>query len=425
MNHNKKNKPSLLLWLALLFPVLALACTVSVPSGNIQPPEQPTSETAQQIPSDLPTQSAGQPAENPNPIPTPTAGPTPTSIPVPQEVTNQEQLLTNLYARVHPSVVFITIYANQGGQVSPVAQGSGFVFDNAGHIVTNAHVVHGADQVEVTFYNNTVREAKVLGEDLNADLAVVQVDMPNGISALPLANMSSIAVGQTVIAVGNPFGLEGTMTQGIISALGRSIPALTNFNIPQAIQTDAAINPGNSGGPLLNLNGEVIGVNAQIETGGTSSANTGVGFAIPVSIVQMVVPDLIQKGSHDWTWLGIRATPGAMSPLIVQANKLPVDQGVYVSVVEPGGPADKAGLRGSSGSTTINGRDVETGGDVITAVDGQPMTTFEDLLVYLALNTQPGQKVTLTIIRNGQSQDVPVTLEKRPANAPQNPSISP
>ncbi len=421
MNHNKKRKSSALLWLALLFPILALACTVSIPAGNLQPQEQPTSEPAQRVPGDLATQPASPTVVNPNPIPTPTAGPTPTSVPVPQEITNQEQLLTNLYARVHPSVVFITIYENQGGQESPVAQGSGFVYDNAGHIVTNAHVVQGADQVEVTFYDNTVREAKVVGEDLNADLAVVNVDMPNGISPLPLANMSRLAVGQTVIAIGNPFGLEGTMTEGIISALGRAIPALTNFNIPQAIQTDAAINPGNSGGPLLNLNGEVVGVNAQIETGGTSNANTGVGFAIPVSIVQLVVPDLIQKGSHDWTWLGIRAAPGAMSPLIVKANHLPIDKGVYISVVEPGGPADKAGFHASSGTTTINGRQVETGGDVITAVNGQQMTTFEDLLVYLALNTQPGQKVTVTIVRNGQTQDVPVTLEKRPDNVPQNP----
>jgi 2-alkenal reductase len=234
--------------------------------------------------------------------------------------------------------------------------------------------------------------------------------------------MSTLAVGQTVIAVGNPFGLEGTLTQGVISALGRAIPALTGFNIPQAIQTDAAINPGNSGGPLLNLQGEVIGVNAQIETGGTGRANTGVGFAIPASVVQAVVPDLIQSGRHAWTWLGISYDPQNMrglSPLTVEAMNLPVERGVYVSGVTEGGPAARAGLQGSTGVEMLNGRQVEVGGDVITAIDGQPTNSTFDLLTYLALNTQPGQDVSVAIVRNGETREVTVTLEERPESVQQ------
>jgi 2-alkenal reductase len=355
-------------------------------------------------------------------LPTPTSGPTPTPLAVPAEIIDQDTLLANLYARIHPSVVFITVYADQGGEVQAVGQGSGFVYDAAGHIVTNAHVVHGADQVEVTFADTVTRIGEVVGEDLNADLAVVRVELPQGVAALPIADMSTLAVGQTVIAVGNPFGLEGTLTQGVISALGRAIPALTGFNIPQAIQTDAAINPGNSGGPLLNLQGEVIGVNAQIETGGTGRANTGVGFAIPASVVQAVVPDLIQSGRHAWTWLGISYDPQNMrglSPLTVEAMNLPVERGVYVSGVTEGGPAARAGLQGSTGVEMLNGRQVEVGGDVITAIDGQPTNSTFDLLTYLALNTQPGQDVSVAIVRNGETREVTVTLEERPESVQQ------
>ncbi|MGB9521448.1 MAG: S1C family serine protease, partial [Anaerolineales bacterium] len=251
------------------------------------------------------------------------------------------------------------------------------------------------------------------GEDLNSDLAVVKVDkLPQGVQPLPLGDINKLAVGQTVVAIGNPFGLEGTLTKGIISALGRSIPALTPFTIPQAIQTDAAINPGNSGGPLLNLQGEVIGVNAQIETGGTAAANTGVGFAIPVSIIKLVVPDLIEKGKHDWAWLGVRG--GTLNPWIKEAMNLNVDKGAYIAEVVQGGPSDKAGLRGSSKTVTIRGREVDVGGDVVVAINGQPVNSFDDLLIYVSLNSKPGDTVVLTIVRNGKTQEIKVTLEKRP-----------
>lgn len=336
---------------------------------------------------------------------------TPSSIMLPQ-IASEDQVLVDLYTRVNPSVVNITIYTRNNEQVLPLGQGSGFVFDESGNILTNAHVVHGADQIEVTFHDGLIRLAELIGEDLHSDLAVVNVDLPAGIQPLPLGNMDNLAVGQTVVAIGNPFGLSGTLTRGIISALGRTIPALTIFSIPQAIQTDASINPGNSGGPLLNLNGEVIGVNAQIETDGLSSSNAGVGFAIPVSIINRVAPSLVEKGAYLWPWLGVRG--GDVDPLLVQAMDLPVEQGAYLVEVISGGPSSKAGLQGASSTVTIDGRQVDIGGDVITGIDGQTVKTFDDVLIYIALHTSPGQQVVLTILRDGEAQDISVTLEPRP-----------
>src|SRR4030066_1876770 len=326
-------------------------------------------------------------------------------------VTDEDQVLVDMYSRLNPSVVNITVYLNQDGVIDSFAQGSGFVYDDQGHILTNAHVVHGTDGVEVTFSDGLIREAAVVGEDLHSDLAVIKVELPQGIQSIPLGVMDELAVGQTVVAIGNPFGLEGTLTRGIISALGRTIPALTIFSIPQAIQTDAAINPGNSGGPLLNLNGEVIGVNAQIETSGTSDSNLGVGFAIPVSIIQRVVPALIDTGKYDWPWLGVSGY--TIYPALVRAMNLPVEQGAYVSTLTEGGPALAAGLIGTSETITQDGRSVEIGGDVITAIDGQAVKTFDDMLVYLSLQTFPGQEVTLTILRHGEYQDVKLELGTR------------
>jgi 2-alkenal reductase len=226
--------------------------------------------------------------------------------------------------------------------------------------------------------------------------------------------MDGLAVGQTVLAIGNPFGLTGTLTRGIISALGRTIPALTTFTIPQSIQTDAAINPGNSGGPLLNLRGEVIGVNAQIETGGTGRSNSGVGFAIPVSIVQRVVPALIADGEHEWAWLGV--VGGELNIWLVEAMQLPVDRGAYLSEIVEGGPAALAGLRGATDVVEVDGHTVLVGGDVITAVNGQTIASFDDLLIYIALQTSPGDEITLTILRDGEFQDVNLTLGTRPSS---------
>lgn len=376
-------------WLLFLVPIIALGCSVTspfnrTPMGNVPGLSTPNLARA-----------------------------TPVQLSLPAEVVDEQALLVNLYARANPAVVNITIYGQQGSQVAPLGQGSGFVYDESGRIVTNDHVVEGAEQIEVTFSDGTIRGAEVIGQDPNSDLAVVKVDqLPVGIAPLPLGDMNELAVGQTVIAIGNPFGLDGTLTRGIISALGRTIPALTPFSIPQAIQTDAAINPGNSGGPLLDLHGHVIGVNAQIETDGNSRSNSGVGFAIPANIVKRVVPILIEEGQYEWAWLGVRG--GNVVPALVEAMKLPVERGAYILEIIDGGPAAQAGLRGADTTLTVNSMPVLAGGDVITAIDGQPVNSFDDLLIYIALQTSPGQKVKLTILRNGKPQEISVRLEKRP-----------
>jgi len=327
--------------------------------------------------------------------------------------TNEEAILIDLYQRINPSVVNIITYDDQNNLAQPTSQGSGFIFDEYGDIVTNAHVVHGADEVDIVFSDGSIQAGKILGEDFHSDLAVIQVDQaPENTFPVPMGDIAEVAVGQTVVAIGNPFGLGGTLTRGIVSALGRTIPALTSFSIPQAIQTDAPINPGNSGGPLLNLKGELIGVNAQIETGGGSRSNSGIGFAIPVTIVQRVVPALIQDGKFEWGWLGVTGT--RVTPALVEAMKLPVTQGAYVSQTISGGPAEQAGLQGTTRAVTLGNRQVEFGGDVITAINGIPINSFDDILIYIALSTTPGQEVILTIIRDGEAQDVSLTLQPRP-----------
>ncbi len=321
-----------------------------------------------------------------------------------------------LYGQSNPSVVNITIYAKDTqGNMAALAQGSGFVYDNDGHIITNAHVVQDAEQVDIRFSEGTIRSAKTLGYDVNSDLAVVEVsDMPAGIQPLPLGSMDGLQVGQSVVAIGNPFGLSGTLTRGIISALGRTIPALNTFSIPQSIQTDAAINPGNSGGPLLNLRGEVIGINDQIESNGTGT-NSGVGFAIPVSIIQRVVPELIANGSYTWPWIGVRGS--ALNYELIKGMNLTVEKGAYIWQVVKGGPADKAGLVGAKSTTSVDGRPTDVGGDVVIAINGQPVESFDDMLVYVALQTRPGDTITLTILRNGQQKQIQIKLEPRPASS--------
>ena len=383
-----KIKHRQVLLIVILLAILALACGLTIPREAIT--------------ENIPTVAIR-----------PTAQPTPVTISLPNVITDEDLVLIELYRKVNPAVVSINLYIHQGGDVSPEGQGSGFVFDETGDIVTNAHVVQDADEFEVIFWDGAIRSALVVGIDFHSDLAVVRVNqLPEGVQPLPLGNMNDVQVGQTVVAIGNPFGLEGTLTRGIVSAMGRSIPALTPFYIPQSIQTDAAINPGNSGGPLLNLKGEVIGVNAQIETSGGNQSNSGVGFAIPVSIVQRVVPALIQEGRYQWPWLGVSG--GSLSPVMVEAMNLSVQDGAYISEVLSDGPSIKAGLRGSSDTVSVGGRVVEIGGDIITAIDGVPVHNFTDILIYIALQTTPGQEVTLTVLRDGQPRDIIVKLEPRP-----------
>ncbi len=410
MNHTHiKNRILIFATLVLLFPVLVLACSAIIPgSAQVENSTPPSVTTVVEAVPEVDAVSALEAL--------------PQTVSYSLGDTEEEMSLVDLYAMVNPAVVNITIYRVESDVLLPVGQGSGFVYDGDGHIVTNAHVVQDAEGVEVTFSDGTIREAEVIGEDLNSDLAVVHVDdIPGEVTSLPLASMETLAVGQTVVAIGNPFGLDGTLTRGVISALGRSIPALTPFTIPQSIQTDAAINPGNSGGPLLNMYGEVIGVNDQIRTDGINNSNLGVGFAIPVSMVHLIIPDLIQNGEHDWAWLGVRGS--SLTPPLVEAMDLPVEDGAYFADILPGGPAAKAGLEGEDETVTIDKRLVSIGGDVVTAIDGRPVRSFDDLLIYIALEAEPGEQVTLTIWRNGEFLEVTVTLDDRPTEL--TPSLHP
>lgn len=319
--------------------------------------------------------------------------------------------LTTLYDEVSPGVVSIRVYVQRGGTTGQGA-GSGFVLDNEGHIVTNNHVVAEAEVVTVIFNNGFEVRAEIVGTDADSDLAVVQVEeMPDGMAPLPLAESGTAEPGDWVVAIGNPFSLGGSMSLGIVSAVGRAIPSgATPFRIPRAVQTDAAINPGNSGGPLLNLDGEVVGVNAQIASGG-SGVNSGVGFAIPSEVVRRVVPALIEEGAYPWPWLGVSGLP--VNLLVQEANNLPVQQGAYIAQVVDGGPADEAGLQGATGTEAILGSDIPVGGDVVIEADGGPVADFTDLLDYVAFQ-QPGDTIELTILRDGERQQVTVELAARP-----------
>lgn len=304
-----------------------------------------------------------------------------------------EGVLSNIYQEVGPSVV--NIQHSQG-------EGSGFVWDSAGHIVSNNHVVEGADRLLVTFADGTVTEGRVIGTDPDSDLAVLQVDLPAAqLQPVTLADSTQLKVGELAIAIGNPFGQAGTMTVGFISALGRRLELdSTVYNIPDVIQTDAAINPGNSGGVLLNPQGEVIGVTSAIIS--PVQASSGIGFAIPSVIVQRVVPALIANGAYQHPYLGISGT--TLTTEMVAQLGLPAGQrGALIVQVVSGGPAAAAGLQGS-----------ETSGDVVTAVDGQPVDSIDDLITYLARYGTAGEMVNFTVLRSGQTLTVPVTLGTRP-----------
>ncbi len=323
-----------------------------------------------------------------------------------------EDGMTELYREVEPGVVAIQTYIVRRGIVGG-GSGSGFILDQEGHIITNEHVVADADRVIVVFYNGYSADATVLGTDVDSDLAVLKVDdLPDDVHSLPLGDSDKVVPGEWVVAIGNPFGLQNTMTFGVVSAVGRMIPArLGSFSIPQAIQTDAAINPGNSGGPLINLSGQVIGVNAQIVSGGSTAANAGVGFALPVNIVRRVAPVLMEGESYPWPWLGISGT--SVDLILAEGNNLPVRQGAYIAEVIAGGPAEQAGLRGSRGTTQVGGLAVPVGGDVVIRANGEPISDFADLLEMVAFS-RPGDQMELVVLRDGRELEVTVTLQKRP-----------
>jgi 2-alkenal reductase len=309
-------------------------------------------------------------------------------------------------------------------------EGAGFIYDSAGHIVTNNHVVENASRIVVTFSDGTQVDAKLIGTDPGTDLAVIQVSGVDSslIKPITLADSTQLKVGQLVAAIGSPFMLQGTMTTGIISALGRtmlntngsssqtqsSTATTAYYSIPDMIQTDAAINHGNSGGPLVDINGQVVGVNTAIES--TSDSNAGIGYAIPSAVIKMVATGLISTGKVEHTYLGIN--PAEMTPDLATAMNLPTNtRGILIQAASATGPAGKAGLKGSSKEATIDGVSTKVGGDIITSIDGQSLKTYNQLVSYLLLSTKAGQEVTLGIIRDGKATTVKVTLEARPASS--------
>jgi len=348
------------------------------------------------------------------PPPTPVTLEEPSHINV--DIPEQENTLVDLYEHVMPGIVSLQVVGDAGGSL-----GSGFVYDDQGHILTNYHVVEGAKQVEVDFTSGYKIYGTVIGTDLDSDLAIVKVNVPaSELHPLPLGDSNVLKVGQTVVAIGNPFGLSGTMTTGIISSLGRTLESQRDaprggfFTAGDIIQTDAAINPGNSGGPLFNLNGEVIGVNRAIRTTNYSDTgeplNSGIGFAVAINIVKRVTPVLIAEGKYDYPYLGISSVDELSLPQI-EALDLQSFTGAYVTSVTPNGPAEKAGIRAGTETTSVG---INAGGDLITAIDGQSIMRFDDLLRYLINNKSPGDTVVLTVLRSDSQEDITIILGKRP-----------
>lgn len=345
----------------------------------------------------------------------PGSEPSPTTYIIPDSVLLQDSLV-ELYETVSPGVVSIQVYSDFGSGL-----GSGFVIDREGHIITNYHVVELASQVEVHFQSGLKVYGEVIGEDLDSDIALIKVDVdPENLHPLPLGDSDQLRVGQTVVAIGNPFGLSGTMTVGIVSARGRTLESIrqteagTFFSAGDLIQTDATINPGNSGGPLLNLNGEVIGINRALQTGaGTplgSTSNTGIGFAISSNILRLVIPTLKEGETYNYPYLGLSSLP---SLSLAQADFLDLPQatGAYIVEIVPGGPSDLAGLQAGTQTTPVPS--LFAGGDLIIKVDDQNVLEFSDLLSYMMLNKQPGDTMDMTVLRNGEERVFTVTLGER------------
>lgn len=350
---------------------------------------------------------------------------TPEPVIFPENVSQEEVTLAQLYQGVTPSVVSINVTARHpttqgnldlGDQIIE-GTGTGFVIDSEGHIVTNAHVVEGATRVEVNFIDGTIVRGEIVGIDLDSDLAVVKIDLPGEqLHPLSFANSDDLFIGQEVVAIGSPFNQPWTMTTGIISALDRRIEGLTNYQIGSVIQTDAAINPGNSGGPLLNLNGQVIGVNAQILS--QSRSNSGVGFAIPANLTQRVAQTLIAEGSVQYSYLGIGGQD--INLAYIEALNLPNNaRGVIVTGADPSGPAGRAGLQNPPRAIDEEGVVQPPNVDIITAINGTPITGMSSLVSFLASSTQPGDTIQVSVVRNGDEElTIPVTLDARPGSNP-------
>ncbi len=349
-------------------------------------------------------------------------------IPTNENSTTQGSLsLPDLFTKVQKSVVQVTERDNSNELGSRL--GSGFVYDKDGHVITNYHVVtpgtNNNNELQVTFLDGNVYPADLVGVDQFADLAVIKVKniSSDKLAPLPLANSSSLRIGESVVAIGNPFGLSGSMTQGIVSGLGRLLPSNENqdniaaagssYSIPNIIQTDAAINPGNSGGPLIDTEGRVVGINTAIFS--NTGVYSGVGFAIPSNTISKVATSLIQNGSYHHPYIGIVGL--SLTPDLSKQIGLNQTKGFLITSITKGSPADKSGLRAGSTTTTYNGRDVEVGGDIILKIDNREVSKIDDILAYLESQKHVGDKVHFTILRDNAIKELDLTLGDRPSPA--------
>ena len=324
-----------------------------------------------------------------------------------------ERTLEAIYKADAPGVVSVITTLGQGR----AAQGSGIVLDTAGYILTNEHVIQGQKGVRVSFSNSDNVRARVIGSDASTDLAVLKVDLPaSALHPLPLGDSSSVEVGDSVVAIGNPFGLDRTLTAGVISAIHRQISAPNKFAINNALQTDAAINHGNSGGPLIDRSGAVIGINAQLPSNSEVNGNVGVGFAIPIDIAKTVIPELKAHGHVAHPWLGLEGD--TIDAALASANRVPSDHGVMIEAIVPGSPIAKAGLVAGSSSVIVNGMGYCLGGDVITAIDGVKVDSVLALRAVIS-DHAPGETLILHVVhQNGKSKDYPVKLGTQPQTSP-------
>jgi S1-C subfamily serine protease len=352
------------------------------------------------------------------------AAPTPTAVAeaARQQFDSEEQVLVNLYERVNPAVVSIQVRSGSPNDPAGGGQGSGFVIDTEGYIVTNNHVVEGANAVQVVFADGSVSDAEIVGTDAFSDLALLKVNRPaDSLVAVELANSDDVKVGQRVIAIGNPFGLQGTMTLGIVSALGRSLPTESRFANRHIIQTDAAINPGNSGGPLLDSRGRVIGVNTAIRTindGGIAGqpSNSGIGFVVPSNTVKRSVEQIRSQGRVRYPYFGATMSGFDMRTAGEELG-LGINRGVYIVEVARGGPAARAGLRGGNveNLATVDGQRVPLGGDVILEFNGTPVNTSDELLDLIVDGTSVGDQIPVKVWRDGEERQFDVTIGERPS----------
>ncbi len=322
--------------------------------------------------------------------------------------------LVQLFEKSETGVVKISVQRGPDGPRDTPGMGSGFVYDNLGHIITNAHVVEGASKATVTFLDGTQYDADIVGKDKFTDIAVIKVsEKPRLLHPLQLGDSSQLHVGEPVAAIGNPFGLSGSMTSGIVSQIGRLLPTQdSGFSIPDVIQTDAAINPGNSGGPLLNMKGEVVGINTAIQS--MSGEFSGIGFAVPSNTALKIVPSLIEDGEYRHPWIGISGRD--IDPDLARVLNLKDAKGFLVITVVDGSPADKAGLKGMTATQIIDGKEYPANGDIITWVDDKEVRKISDILVHLQREKSVGDEMTLGVIRDGEFLHITLELVERPAD---------